>query len=362
MIAPDADALALDLGDRAARARLGQLDRAPVVGDVVAGRRAPVDELERAVAERVGQREPERAVGLGVVEALDQLADGAGARVAAAHQAGQEGEGQDGEGDEGQQARRRRRSCPAARATSMRKAMPSSATSASPVHSIGASARRWGGVAAWRLRTSSTSVDDQHGDGDEGRRCSRRRRPGRARRRSRRRCPGAGPSRSPDDVAAEQEVGQAHGEDVEVAGGDRHALGEGLQPPRREREHHLDDEHQVERLDVAADREDRRVVGLGQPGEEPGDPDAGHQQPEAVERAPPPGEDAGADEAQPDERAEDGGDDLLVLVRRRQREGDVEAREDHPEGEEGEQGAAQAEHGGPRAARLWLRRRDRPWR
>ena len=41
----------------------------------------------------------------------------------------------------------------------MRKAMPSSATSASPVHSIGASARRWGGVAAWRLRTSSTSVD-----------------------------------------------------------------------------------------------------------------------------------------------------------------------------------------------------------
>ena len=54
----DADALALDLGHRAARARLGQLDRAPVVGDVVAGRRAPVDELERAVAERVGQRDP----------------------------------------------------------------------------------------------------------------------------------------------------------------------------------------------------------------------------------------------------------------------------------------------------------------
>ena len=36
---------------------------------------------------------------------------------------------------------------------------------------------------------------------------------------------------------------------------------------------------------------------------------------------------------------------LLVLVRRGQREGDVEAREDDPEGEEGEQGAAQAEHG-----------------
>ena len=41
----------------------------------------------------------------------------------------------------------------------MRKAMPSRDTSASPVHSIGASARRWGGVAAWRLRTSSTRVE-----------------------------------------------------------------------------------------------------------------------------------------------------------------------------------------------------------
>ena len=49
-------AVALDLGDGAPGARLGQLVALAVVGDVVPGRLAPVDELQRAVAERVGQR------------------------------------------------------------------------------------------------------------------------------------------------------------------------------------------------------------------------------------------------------------------------------------------------------------------
>ena len=326
----------------------------------MAGRRAPVDELERPVAERVGQREPERAVGLGVVEALDQLADRSGARVAAAHEARQEGEGQDGEGDEGEQAGDV--ADPARQPEDVDEegdAQQRHEREPRPQH------RRQRAALGRRRRLALAHEQHerghQHDDGDERRgvvedvgqvgRVDDGEDVVRARAREIAR-----------DVAAEQEEGQAHDEDVEIPGGDGHALGEGLQPPRREGEDHLDDDHQVQRLDVAADRVDRRVVGLGQPGEKPGDADAGHQQPEAVERAPPPGEDAGAHEAQPDERAEDGGDDLLVLVRRRQRQGDVEAREDHPEGEEGEQGAAQAEHGGPRAARLWLPRRGRPWR
>ncbi len=309
----------------------------------VTARPEPVDELERAVAERVGQRQAQRAVGLRVVEALDQLAHGAGARVAAAHEARQEGEGQHREGDERQQpgdvadlARQPEDVDHEGDAEQPDERQPG------PQH------RRQG--APLRRRRRLALAHEQHErrhedhDGDEGRRVVE----------------DVGEVGGVDDredvvgpralqiardVAAEQEEGQAHGEHVEVTGGDGRALGEGLQAPRREREHHLDHEHQVERLDVAADREDGRVVGLGQPGQEPRDPHAGHEQPEAVQRAPPPGEDPGADEAQPDERAEDRRDDLLLLVRGGERESDVEAREDHPEGEEGEQGAAQAEHG-----------------
>ena len=47
---------------------------------------------------------------------------------------------------------------PGSPSTSITKATPSSPTSAVPVHSIGARARRWGGVAARRFCRSSTNV------------------------------------------------------------------------------------------------------------------------------------------------------------------------------------------------------------
>ena len=97
---PDAVPVALDLGDRPPGAGLGQLDRVALEGHEAARRRAPVDKLQRLVAERVGQRLAEASPAVRVVQALDQLAHGAGARPPAAHEARQERVGQDREADE----------------------------------------------------------------------------------------------------------------------------------------------------------------------------------------------------------------------------------------------------------------------
>ena len=63
----DALAVALDLGDRAAGAVGGELDAMALVGDVVAGRLAPVDELERRVAEGVRERRAQAHPRVGVL-------------------------------------------------------------------------------------------------------------------------------------------------------------------------------------------------------------------------------------------------------------------------------------------------------
>jgi hypothetical protein len=102
---------------------------------------------------------------------------------------------------------------------------------------------------------------------------------------------------------------------------------------------------QVEAREQHADGEQAVGVGGRQHAEEEGEADGGHQDAEAVVRAPPPGEQSGADERPAEEQAERGGGATLVDVVRRHhdREGD-EPHDDALDRDERER-APQSGHG-----------------
>ena len=88
----DALAVALDLGDRRGPSpAAGRSTGWPVAVDVVAGRLAPVDELQRRSPSASASASRRRRRASGALRRSIELADRAGARVARAHEADEEG-------------------------------------------------------------------------------------------------------------------------------------------------------------------------------------------------------------------------------------------------------------------------------
>jgi hypothetical protein len=288
-----------------------QLDGLAVGVDVALRAARPEGQRQRPVAEGLGQRVAQRLAldALGV-EALDQVADGAGPAVAAAQQADDEGPRQRGEGDQRDDARAGRdRVAAADDLAEDRDDQRGAERQAGPQHGRHHAPLRRRRVAALLDQLHRQPDDQPRGDQLRDRAEDLRgvgvvgQRPRVARR-------VAGVA----DVAAQQEVRNLDQQRVEVAQRDQRARARGLQSAGRERQQHVADQHEVQRAEVHAERVDPRVVGLGQAGHEPREADRRHERAEAVVRAPRPGEDAGAAEAQPDERTQDRGDLLGVLV------------------------------------------------
>ena len=243
---PAAPSRATSVTARGARRRRRQLDRPALAVDVALRPAQPVEQAAGSVAERVGQRVAQRSPSpLGRVEALDELADRAGADCSGVRtQADEEGVGQ----------RERSRPATATRRASATveprrpgevepDAQRAPRSSTVPVHSTGAMLRRCGARGARALARTS--------DG-RGRASEQRRR--RAVATSTKTWATSGASMSAKALRGRVAVarptsppsrkdGQADDEDGEVDGDRRPALAaRRLQAARREGEQHVDDQ------------------------------------------------------------------------------------------------------------------------
>src|SRR4051812_40394494 len=153
----DALGVALDLRDRAPGAMVGQLDAVALVGDVVAGRLAPVDELQRRVTERVRQRRPQARLRIRRVQALDQPAAPAGREYRVRTRPVTNANGRIAKATNPTKLTRPIMSS-GTPTVSPAKTRPRQTITVIPVQSIGACARRCGGVAARRRPTRTATV------------------------------------------------------------------------------------------------------------------------------------------------------------------------------------------------------------
>ena len=252
----------------------------------------PVGDLQRAVAERVGQQLAQPAGAGRRADPREQVRHGAGAREARAQQAEQERpaaraakaiSASDAERVDRRRSADRRSRERAGEQREQREARPQHGRHRAPL-------RRRGRPPALRRRiTSDERERDRREDGLIASRCPARSASsddGRS---------GAGQPSQPSQSASRRTAAPDRADDRPAGSRRRRARRwRRLQPPARDRPAACGRARRGRaRRQQHADREDDAAVRRRQHAEEPGEADRGHQRAEAVVRPPPPGEQAG---------------------------------------------------------------------
>ncbi len=158
-----ADALTVALDERrlARGVELPQVDRTPFARDEVAGSRAPVGQLDRRVAERVGDRLAHTAGRDSPAEIPHQRLDGDGTCPISAHQADQEGIGQHRECEQADRPEHRAGVLQAEQRKGVGAGQPDDEREAGGQHGRLLTAHRRGRLATAPQRAPAHDADDQ---------------------------------------------------------------------------------------------------------------------------------------------------------------------------------------------------------